>query len=158
MFGGYDNAEECATSQVIIINLEQLQWWYQPFEGNRNSSPRISPAIVAIENRVYIFGGYRAYEGDPQTCYSYSIAEWRPAVDRNAHSSWDWEVRDVPYHGLIPGDSVIGQAISVLGGKKIFLTPGRLNSSDTRVSDLFLQKFQNINILTFASVARFHDT
>ncbi|KAF9554988.1 hypothetical protein CPC08DRAFT_148943 [Agrocybe pediades] len=135
VFGGYDCNEDQVSSNTIIINLERLEWWRQPIKGKGSPKARLCPAVVAIESRVYIFGGYGAYEGDPDACYSYSIAEWRPSEGPEVCSKWRWEVQDVPYHGQMPCQAVVGQAISVFGGKKIFLTPGRLNASDERSLD-----------------------
>ncbi|KDR76953.1 hypothetical protein GALMADRAFT_66355 [Galerina marginata CBS 339.88] len=127
LFGGYDAASDGASSKVVIINLKLREWWYEDRLGRTN--PRIAPSIVAIGNKVYIFGGYKELEGDPQACYSYSIAEHRP---EDPISPWAWEVRDTPYSGHLPSDFVVGQAVAVYGGKKILLAPGRLNHTDER--------------------------
>lgn len=128
-FGGCDLDTTIPSSQVIIVNLQAREWWYERFD--RVPLPRIDPAIVAIQDKVYIFGGYRSYEEDPQACYSYSIAEWNVTPQG---SRWSWVEVDVPYPPPLSQTTCIGQAISVYEGKVIFLAPGRTNGFDDRVS------------------------
>ncbi|KAF8952006.1 hypothetical protein BDZ97DRAFT_1768983 [Flammula alnicola] len=124
IFGGFDYITDEATSRVIVIDLEHTAWWYLKLNGEAVNA-RINPAVVAIDDKLYIFGGYRKFGHDPQPHSSFSIAEYKAA-----EGIWHWAVRDAPYSNPVPEGHVFGQGISVYNGTKILLTPGRLTNDD----------------------------
>ncbi|KJA23944.1 hypothetical protein HYPSUDRAFT_66037 [Hypholoma sublateritium FD-334 SS-4] len=124
IFGGYDASLEKSHSGAIIVDLESRAWWNLPIEG-RNISARIDPSVVAIGNKVYIFGGYRQFGDDPKPHNSLSIAEYLPD-----QGIWKWAVQDEPYSAPVPVGHVFGRACPVYNGTKILLTPGRLTDDN----------------------------
>ncbi|KAF9473617.1 hypothetical protein BDN70DRAFT_964168 [Pholiota conissans] len=96
LLGGYDAKSEQVRSNIIIIDPAKREWWTLSIEGE-GVAPRISPAIVAIGNCIYVFSGYRRFGDDPQPYDSYSIAEYFPERE-----VWRWSTRDQPYSGSIP--------------------------------------------------------
>lgn len=124
IFGGYDAALEKPHSDAIMVDLEKHAWWFFPI---KSTSARIGPSVVAIENKVYIFGGYRQFGDNPKPYDSFSIAEYLP--DRRI---WQWAAQDEPYSAPVPVGHVFGRACSVYNGTKILLTPGRLTDDNVR--------------------------
>ena len=120
LFGGYDIEAEVASSKIVVIDPDHLEWWYLRLEGE-GVQPRIDPVVVAVDTNLYVFGGYRQLgPEDPQPCTSYSIAEFLP------NRQWQWTVRDQPYSNIIPKGHLFGGATPVYNGAKILLTPGCL--------------------------------
>ncbi|KAK0484504.1 hypothetical protein IW261DRAFT_1416461 [Armillaria novae-zelandiae] len=122
MFGGYDIDEEIVSSRVIAIDLDDAQWWYVKIEGG-NVCGRINASMVGIENKLFIFSGRESYDEKALGLASYSIAEY---VDHR----WKWMSgrRDRGYDAHVPPLGFGGRALSVHGGRKILLTPGRLTN------------------------------
>ncbi|KAF8953067.1 hypothetical protein BDZ97DRAFT_1930033 [Flammula alnicola] len=122
IFGGFDCDKNEPSSKVIMIDPEEKEWWYLKFDGE-DVGPRINPAVVAVDNKMYIFGGYQTFGNDPRPYRSFSIAECKP------EGVWHWEVRDAPISPSIPRGHVFGNAISVYNGTKILLGPGNLTDN-----------------------------
>jgi len=118
IFGGYDVDIEETSSKLIVVNLRHLEWWYQGIEGGPVAG-RINPTIAMVDRKLYIFGGYRNFEGDGAPHASYSIAELSDG------GTWRWEARDVPYPQHVPKGSIFGKAEPVYNGTKILLLPWR---------------------------------
>lgn len=127
IFGGYNAVSEKLNTDTIIVDLEKCYWWTLRIKGT-SASPRINPAMVAIDSKIYIFGGYRQFGVDPRPYNSFSIAEYDPE-----RGTWTWVTRDEPYSAPVPAGHVFGQACAVYNGAKILLTPGRL--TDSKVSN-----------------------
>lgn len=132
LFGGYDLDEEEATSRIIVVDPQNQLWWEASTEGGP-VFPRINPAIIAMKNRLYVFGGYENYRGDPQNISKYSIALFTPKG-----GIWTWEYCDEEY-GNDSRDgrrvnSNFASATSICGGSKILLTPGKSRPTDDLVS------------------------
>ena len=120
IFGGYDTGTEEASSKTIVVDLDHLEWWYLQLEGD-DVEARIAPAVVAVDTKLYIFGGYRQLnDDDPQPFDSYSVAEFLQ------DQRWHWTVRDQPYSNIVPQGHSFGKAIPVYNGAKLLLTPGRI--------------------------------
>lgn len=120
IFGGYDTGMEEASSKTIVVDLDHLEWWYLQLEGD-DVEARIAPAVVAVDTKFYIFGGYRQLnDDDPQPFDSYSVAEFLQ------DQRWHWTVRDQPYSNIVPQGHSFGKAIPVYNGAKLLLTPGRI--------------------------------
>lgn len=81
---------------------------------------RIDPTMVAIDRKLYIFGGYKYFRGQGGAHASYSIA----ALSDDG-KTWEWEVRDVPYPEIVPPGTIFAEATAVYNGVKILLTPWR---------------------------------
>lgn len=114
LFGGDKDGR--AVSSLIIIDVDHYFWW----EVNSAVTSRINAASVGIGNRLYIFGGYEVPLATA-AFRSYSIIEY------DANGDWMWVVQDRPYPAslpAIPGNDAAA-AVSLYGGKKILLTPGR---------------------------------
>ncbi|KAJ7877429.1 hypothetical protein B0H14DRAFT_2712949 [Mycena olivaceomarginata] len=116
LFGGFSD-EGSTTDSLIAIDLDALTWWFVHPEG-APIIPRASAAMVAIGNRIYVFGGKKDRDTSIRT---YSIAEYDSKTFK-----WSWIVSDSPF----PADFVaMGtgniQAIAVYGGQKILLSNGR---------------------------------
>jgi hypothetical protein len=73
--------------------------------------------MVAVDNRLFIFGGRESF--DSPGIRTYSIAEYTP------RTRWTWRVSDAP---LPPDLPLLGygiQSTPVFNGQKILLTRGR---------------------------------
>lgn len=143
IFGGYNLDENKSVSTLIAVDVDHREWWIVDVDGGAVSA-RINPVVVAVDHKIYIFGGDGKYsETDPQSLKSYSIASYQSDLRR-----WRWDARDVPYPGFIPAHQVFGAGIAVYNGKKIMLTPGKaLCQNDVRNS-IFLQVSPLIYILS----------
>lgn len=120
IFGGFSVEGDEPVSTLIAVDVDHREWWYVPVDGGPVSG-RIKPVVVAVEQRIYIFGGCKKYsEANPQSLQSYCIAFYEPV-----HRKWTWEARDVPYPSLIPPDQVFDGGLAIYNGKKIMLTPGK---------------------------------
>jgi len=126
LFGGYDADAEEASSRLIVIDLRHLEWWYQPVEGGI-ASGRVNPTMVAIDQtrKLFIFGGYRNFEGNGEPHSSYSIA----SLSDNGRA-WSWELVDAPYPNNIPPGTILGRATAIYKGIKILLTPWRTTNNN----------------------------
>lgn len=118
IFGGFNVDEDKAVSTLIAVDVDHLEWWYVTVEGGHVAA-RINPVIVAVDQKLYIFSGYKKFSKmDSNAFQSYSIAAY------SALHRWQWEARDVSYPGPTPRTFGVGMAI--YNGKKILLTPGKL--------------------------------
>lgn len=114
LFGGYDT--ENSTSELIAVDLDLLIWWFVDVQGTP-LRPRLSASMVAVDNRLFIFGGRENF--DSPGIRTYSIAEYTP------RTRWTWRVSDAP---LPPDLPLLGygiQSTPVFNGQKILLTRGR---------------------------------
>jgi len=118
IFGGYDIDKEKASSKIIVVDLDHLEWWYLRLEGG-DVEARIAPAIVAVDTKLYIFGGYDD-DYSRRLVNSYSVAEFLQ------DQRWHWTIRDQPYSNIVPQGHSFGKAIPVYNGAKLLLTPGRI--------------------------------
>ncbi|KAG7445237.1 uncharacterized protein BT62DRAFT_1025892 [Guyanagaster necrorhizus] len=122
MFGGFDVDDEAVSSRLIAIDLDDPQWWYVEIEGG-NVCGRMNASMIGIDNKLFIFGGRASYDKNSLGIASYSIAEY-------TDYRWKWMSgrRDRAYDAHVPPLGFGGRALSVHGGKKILLTPGRLTN------------------------------
>ncbi|KAF9480832.1 hypothetical protein BDN70DRAFT_992427 [Pholiota conissans] len=121
LFGGCNEAAK-ATSELIIVDPKNRQWWTAKFKGEVRVSPRINPAVVAIGDRIYIFGGHRKFDvWDQQPCHSYSVAQCLSKVN------WQWLTCDHPYPDWVqlPPGQCFKWACALYDDTKILLTPYR---------------------------------
>ncbi|PBK90752.1 hypothetical protein ARMGADRAFT_1082475 [Armillaria gallica] len=102
MFGGYDIDEEVVSSRLIAIDLDDVQWWYVEIEGD-DVCGRINASMASL--------GIASY-----------------SIDEYTDHRWKWMSgrRDRDYDAHVPPLGFGGRALSVHGGRKILLTPGRL--------------------------------
>jgi len=132
LFGGWDLDNEKASRRLILVNVTDLEWCYAPLPAMENMVGRISPTVVFIKSKLYIFGGNRDF-GDsinPDPCFSYSIANILLE-----EKGWTWEVIDVPYEE--PAKSLVfAYAIPIYNDTKILLTPGRATAAGNKVSTI----------------------
>lgn len=136
IFGGYSVDEEKAVSTMIAVDVDHLEWWYVTVEGGQVAA-RISPVVVAVEQKIYIFSGFKEFsEEECHPFQSYSIASY------SSSRRWQWEARDIPYTGL--DHQIFGAGMPVYDGKKILLTPGRLYYQE----DSKARHFYQTNITT----------
>lgn len=136
IIGGFDADLYQPSARVIVVDPDNLSWWYLEVEGNP-LRPRIHPAVASVGDSVYVFGGYARLEPkcDPLPHNSFSIL----ALNQD-NDSWRWKVRDRPYSkpshtnqlyiNPIPQDHAFGAAIPLYNGKKILLLPGRHTEDD----------------------------
>jgi hypothetical protein len=136
LFGGYDADSEQTSSKLIVVDLRHLEWWYQPVEGGI-AAGRIDPTMVAVNRELYIFGGYRNFDGNGGPHNSYSIASLS-----DDGKAWSWEVRDVPYPENVPPGTILGRAATVYEGTKILLATWR--TTNDNVSLIFFFFFQSL--------------
>lgn len=130
IFGGYNHRLAAPSSDMIVISLKALTWWFVRLEDDDGTqeaevSPRISPEIVAIDRKIYIFGGHRQFGDNPRPCTSFSIAEYAENEGR-----WKWSVIDQPYPAPVPSGTIFGSVCSAYNGERILLGPGRLTGND----------------------------
>ena len=131
IFGGYSFDEEKAVSTLIAIDVNHLEWWYVTVEGG-NVAARINPVVVAVEQTLYIFSGFKKFSKDNQPFKSYSVASY------SSLRRWRWDAKDVPYSGISGSDhQLFGAGMALYNGKKILLTPGRPYYEE-EVKDIFL--------------------
>jgi hypothetical protein len=121
IFGGRKN--KTVSSDLYAVDVDDLAWWAVRVEGGPVAA-RMCASIVAIDTRIYIFGGLTFAE---EAVLSFCVAEYTPDDRR-----WKWIVCDQPYPQHIPDLGYGGEAIPVYNGKKIMLTGGR--TEDTSVS------------------------
>ncbi|KAF9477642.1 hypothetical protein BDN70DRAFT_934032 [Pholiota conissans] len=121
MFGGF--ASNRARSQTLIIDPDRREWWELQIAGG-DVVPRINPAMVGINNKIYIFSGYRQFGANTQAHQSYSIMEF----DLDS-GDCRWTTRDRPYPALVRAGQAFQDACSVFDGIKILLTPGEPTES-----------------------------
>lgn len=133
LFGGHNGAKDRVTSDLIAIDVDTLRWWYVKVHGGPVND-RIHHSLVAIDNRIYIFGGKREFDAQAPCHASYSIAEY--SLDKGV---WSWVVCDHPYPAHVPSLGHGGTAMAVYDGKKVLLTPGRLGKSSSTI-DLSSEK------------------
>jgi len=121
IFGGYDRAKSELSSSLIAVDVDCLSWWWVRPEGPPVIS-RFSPTMVAVKNRLYIFGGLQ----DDVVLRSYSIIEYA-----DGDGAWRWIERD--HHACYPDGSELpsepfaltASAVALYHGKQVLLTPGR---------------------------------
>ena len=119
IFGGYDQAKSELSAGLIAVDLDRLSWWWVRLEGPPVIS-RFSPTMVAIKNRLYVFGGLQ----DNVVLKSYSIIEY-------ADGAWRWVERDrhacYPDGSELPSEpfALTASAVTLYHGKQVLLTPGR---------------------------------
>ncbi|KAK6974362.1 hypothetical protein R3P38DRAFT_3133480 [Favolaschia claudopus] len=120
LFGGYDLEAEGPTSRLIAIDLDLETWWFVDVRGT-SIRPRMTASMVAIKNRLFIFGGRDNFETGSPTIGTYSIAEYTP------ESQWTWRVSDALMPGELPSLGYGIQCVPVFDGQKILLFNGRSN-------------------------------
>lgn len=119
LFGGYDQATSETSSSLIAVDVDRLSWWWVRPQGVPVIS-RFSPTMVAIKNRLYIFGGLQ----NDVVLKSYSIIEY-------ADGAWQWIERDrhacYPDGSELPSEpfALTASAVALYDGKQVLLTPGR---------------------------------
>ena len=60
IFGVFNIEEHKSVSTLIAVDVDHQEWWYVPVDGGAVSG-RIKPVVVAVDQRIYIFGGDRKY-------------------------------------------------------------------------------------------------
>ncbi|KAF8904561.1 hypothetical protein CPB85DRAFT_1437746 [Mucidula mucida] len=100
-----------------------MKWRYENVKGGKVLS-RVNASMVAIKNRLFIFGGRDKIAAKATVRRSYSIAEY----DGN---EWTWVATDVPYDPDDIEASYDAKAIAIYDGVKILLGPGRRRSGNT---------------------------
>ncbi|KAF8189102.1 hypothetical protein K438DRAFT_1593661 [Mycena galopus ATCC 62051] len=124
IFGGYDVDNSTPTSELIAVDLELLIWWVVDIQGAPLRA-RMNASMVAVDNRLFIFGGRDEYAGHgeaprPASLIStYSIAEYTP------RTRWTWRVSDAPLPPDLPLLGYNIQSTPVFKGQKIMLAQGR---------------------------------
>ncbi|KAJ7243580.1 hypothetical protein B0H12DRAFT_829010 [Mycena haematopus] len=78
----------------------------------------MSASMVAVGNRLFIFGGRYEFEVNA-VIHTYSIAEYNPGT------RWTWKVSDMPIPTQIPPMGYLTESVSVLNGQKILLMQGK---------------------------------
>ncbi|KAJ7870161.1 hypothetical protein B0H14DRAFT_2726315, partial [Mycena olivaceomarginata] len=123
LFGGYDPESQAPTANLIAIDLDLLIWWYADVCGTP-IVPRMSATMVAIKNRLFIFGGRTQWKDDSPAIATYSIAIYDP------QSQWTWAISD---EFMPPETPPLGygiQAIPIDDGEKILLTRGWVDNTE----------------------------
>ncbi|KAJ3515855.1 hypothetical protein NLJ89_g1499 [Agrocybe chaxingu] len=119
IFGGYDRDLDEVSSKLIAINTLHLEWFYVTFEPPRNLAtiaPRFKPTVVALNERLYIFGGKLA--GKRPHLRTYSVAAFQPGTFQ-----WKWVAADEPYPAEVK--QAFRNGVVVHGEQAILLGPGR---------------------------------
>ncbi|KAF8961443.1 hypothetical protein BDZ97DRAFT_1829342 [Flammula alnicola] len=114
-----------ACSDLIAVDVVKKEWWVVKVEGGQ-IAPRINPVMVVVENKIFIFGGYKENgpNDTPDYLDSYSIAKY----DHEAET-WKWIASDRPYPDHVSG-TIFGAGVPVYDGMQILLTPGRRKPTD----------------------------
>ncbi|KAJ6453580.1 hypothetical protein C8R45DRAFT_847062 [Mycena sanguinolenta] len=127
LFGGHDT--DNPTSELIAVDLDLLIWWVVEVQGTPLRA-RMSASMVAVDNRLFIFGGRDDFAGNAPVIRTYSIAEYNP------RTRWTWRVSDAPLPPDLPPLGYLIQSVPVFNGKKILLTQGR-TSDEVNESQAF---------------------
>ncbi|KAF7366915.1 hypothetical protein MSAN_00950200 [Mycena sanguinolenta] len=125
LFGGHDT--DNPTSDLIAVDLKLLIWWVVEIQGTPLRA-RMSASMVAVDNRLFIFGGRDDFAGDAPVICTYSIAEYNP------RTRWTWRVSDAPLPPDLPPLGYLIQSVPVFNGKKILLTQGRTSDEPINIS------------------------
>lgn len=129
IFGGHDG--ENPTADLIAVDVEALIWWFVDVQGTQ-IRPRMTASMVAIENKIFIFGGRDEFDDKTPAIRTYSIAKYDP------QTRWTWTVSDMPLPPDLPLLCSGLQAIPVYNGQKILLTQGRIqNDAVSTLAQLF---------------------
>ncbi|KAJ7720814.1 hypothetical protein B0H16DRAFT_1738649 [Mycena metata] len=97
IFGGQvngldeDNPGEIS-SELITIDIDALKWWVVDVAGGA-VAPRISSALVVVDDEIFIFGGRTYAGGELERTRSFSICSLKAG-------RWTWDVRDEPHMAL----------------------------------------------------------
>ncbi|KAJ7337519.1 hypothetical protein DFH08DRAFT_705312 [Mycena albidolilacea] len=124
LFGGHNTKN--TTSDLIAVDLDLLVWWVVKVQGTP-LLPRMSASMVAVDNRLFVFGGRETFIDETPGIPTYSVAEYNP------HTQWTWTISDAP---LPPDLRLLGygiQSTPVFKGQKILLTQG---STDEKPIDM----------------------
>ncbi|KAJ6588127.1 hypothetical protein B0H19DRAFT_977992 [Mycena capillaripes] len=122
IFGGHDTQNP--KNDLIAVDLDLLTWWFAEVQGTP-LRPRMGASMVAINNRLFIFGGRDQFSDDyPPIIRTYSIAEYSP------QTRWTWRVSDAPLPPDLPLLGYNIRATPVYGGQKILLTQGRVHNDN----------------------------
>ncbi|CAA7263304.1 unnamed protein product [Cyclocybe aegerita] len=133
LFGGHDLDRDVPSSKLIAVNTLHLEWFYvdfEPVQKPRMVAPRLKPAMVAYNEKLYIFGGVPSYDEPRKQAYhrSYSIAAFQPGKLK-----WKWIAADEPYPNELQQNFRSG--VMVHGGQAILLAPGKVFRDSERVID-----------------------
>ncbi|KAK7029050.1 hypothetical protein R3P38DRAFT_2524839 [Favolaschia claudopus] len=91
LFGGFDSSSRATTNRLISIDLETYIWQYVDVSDSC-ILPRMSAAMVGVNDELFIFGGRQLYHDElPGILPSFSIATFQQ--DRG----WTWVVKDQVY-------------------------------------------------------------
>ncbi|KAJ7932322.1 hypothetical protein B0H13DRAFT_2179455 [Mycena leptocephala] len=123
LFGGHDPKSKRVTADLIAINLDSFIWWYVDVPGPP-VVPRMSASMVAIRNRIFIFGGRNKFEDDSSGIAAYSIAVYSPQAE------WTWAVSDRPLPSALPPLGYSIRATPIDDGAEILLTRGYVDNSE----------------------------
>ncbi|KAJ7118440.1 hypothetical protein C8R43DRAFT_934201 [Mycena crocata] len=128
LFGGHIR-DVGPTSDMIAIDLDLLTWWFVDVQG-APIRPRMSACMVAVDNKIFIFGGRDKFEENSPASpiRTYSVAQYTP------QTRWTWQTADQPFPPDLPLLGYSIQATPVYGGQKIILTQGRVDDSPLDVS------------------------
>ncbi|KAK6996280.1 hypothetical protein R3P38DRAFT_2655342 [Favolaschia claudopus] len=89
LFGGCDE-DGNPSGGLIAVDLNSFAWFN--IEIPRHIPvPRLSATMVAVENRLFIFGGRTKYEDNSPFLSTFSVACY------NAEDGWSWQCVDQQY-------------------------------------------------------------
>ncbi|KAJ7700481.1 hypothetical protein B0H17DRAFT_1327964 [Mycena rosella] len=119
LFGGHDS--QGPTADLIAIDLDEYVWWFVDVQGTPIRS-RMSASMVAIDNRLFVFGGRVKFDDKGPAIRTYSVAVYNP------DTRWTWVISDTPMPRDLPPLGFSINATPVYGGQKILLTQGRIKN------------------------------
>ncbi|KAJ7795496.1 hypothetical protein B0H14DRAFT_2391580, partial [Mycena olivaceomarginata] len=122
LFGGHDPKSKKVTADLIAINMDSFIWWYVEIPGS--PAPRMSATMVAIRNKIFIFGGRNKFEDDSSGIAAYSMAVYNP------QAGWTWAVSDRPLPSTLSPLGYSIRATPMDNGAEILLTRGYVDNSE----------------------------
>ncbi|KAJ7883639.1 hypothetical protein B0H14DRAFT_2214073, partial [Mycena olivaceomarginata] len=122
LFGGHDPKSKKVTADLIAINMDSFIWWYVEIPGS--PAPRMSATMVAIRNKIFIFGGRNKFEDDSSGIAAYSMAVYNP------QAGWTWAVSDRPLPSALSPLGYSIRATPMDDGAEILLTRGYVDNSE----------------------------
>ncbi|KAJ7111462.1 hypothetical protein C8R44DRAFT_985554 [Mycena epipterygia] len=125
LFGGHNS--DNPTSDLIAIDLDLNTWWVVDVQGTP-ILPRMSTSMVAIRNKLFIFGGRTRFANNAPTMCTYSVAKLHRETPWTTR--WTWEVSDAQMPPNLPALGCSIQATPVHDSQMILLARGRVRNDE----------------------------
>ncbi|KAK7014686.1 hypothetical protein R3P38DRAFT_2787519 [Favolaschia claudopus] len=110
-------------TRLADVDLNSFAWFNIAIPGPI-PVPKLSATMVAVENRLFVFGGRTKYEDDSPFLSTFSVACY------NGKDGWSWQCVDHQYPPHIPNLGCSVQAAVINDGKTILLHKGWIENTE----------------------------